>query len=61
MSDLNAKPEEALSAAAAQVAADAASAEDEAARADWASAVAEQNDNTREISANTAGVFPPRS
>jgi flagellar motor switch protein FliN/FliY len=61
MSDLNAKPEEALSAAAAQVAADAASAEDEAALADWASALAEQNDNTSEISATTAGVFQPLS
>jgi len=61
MSDLNAKPEEALSAAAAQVAADAASAEDEAALADWASALAEQNDNSSEISASTAGVFQPLS
>jgi flagellar motor switch protein FliN/FliY len=61
MSDLNAKPEEELSSAAAQVAADAASAEDEAALADWASALAEQNDNTSEISATTAGVFQPLS
>ncbi|WP_025598267.1 flagellar motor switch protein FliN [Burkholderia sp. WSM2230] len=61
MSDLNAKPEEELSAAAAQVAADAASAEDEAALADWASALAEQNDNSSEISASTAGVFQPLS
>ncbi|WP_027210707.1 flagellar motor switch protein FliN [Burkholderia sp. WSM2232] len=61
MSDLNAKPEEELSSAAAQVAADAASAEDEAALADWASALAEQNDNSSEISASTAGVFQPLS
>ncbi|CAB3714364.1 flagellar motor switch protein FliN [Paraburkholderia rhynchosiae] len=54
MSDLNAKPEEELSV-------DAASAEDEAALADWASALAEQNDNTSEISASTAGVFQPLS
>ena len=61
MSDLNAKPEEELSSAAAQVAADAASAEDEAALADWASALAEQNDNSSEVSASTAGVFQPLS
>ena len=61
MSDLNAKPEEELSSAAAQVAADAASAEDEAALSDWASALAEQNDNSSEVSASTAGVFQPLS
>ncbi|WP_013589921.1 flagellar motor switch protein FliN [Paraburkholderia phenoliruptrix] len=61
MSDLNAKPEEELGSAAAQVAADAASAEDEAALADWASALAEQNDNSSEVSASTAGVFQPLS
>ncbi|WP_027799298.1 flagellar motor switch protein FliN [Paraburkholderia dilworthii] len=61
MSDLNTKPEDELNAAAAQVAADAASAEDDAALADWASALAEQNDNTSEISATTAGVFQPLS
>ena len=61
MSDLNTKPEEELSSAAAQVAADAASAEDEAALADWASALAEQNDNSSEVSASTAGVFQPLS
>ncbi|MBW9106371.1 flagellar motor switch protein FliN [Paraburkholderia phenoliruptrix] len=61
MSDLNAKPEEELSSATAQVAADAASADDEAALADWASALAEQNDNSSEISASTAGVFQPLS
>jgi len=52
MSDLNAKPEEELSSAAAQVAADAASAEDEAALADWASALAEQNDNSSSADAS---------
>ncbi|MBW0448836.1 flagellar motor switch protein FliN [bacterium M00.F.Ca.ET.228.01.1.1] len=61
MSDLNAKPEEELSSATAQVAADAAGAEDEAALADWASALAEQNENSSEISASTAGVFQPLS
>jgi flagellar motor switch protein FliN/FliY len=60
MSDLNAKTEAELAAGAPQFAADATSAEDDAAMADWASALAEQNDNT-EVSATTAGVFQPLS
>ena len=60
MSDLNAKTEAELAAAAPQFAADAAAAEDEAAMADWASALAEQNDNP-EVNASTAGVFQPLS
>src|SRR5579864_2317972 len=58
MSDLNAKPEAVLPEAE-QLAATA-SADDDAAMADWASALAEQNDNT-EVSATTAGVFQPLS
>ncbi|HEX7935158.1 MAG TPA: flagellar motor switch protein FliN [Paraburkholderia sp.] len=61
MSDLNAKPDDDLIAAAAQMSADAASAEDDAAMADWASALAEQNDNSSDVSASTAGVFQPLS
>ncbi|HEX7909869.1 MAG TPA: flagellar motor switch protein FliN [Paraburkholderia sp.] len=60
MSDLNAKPEVELTASAAQMAADAATAEDDAAMADWASALAEQNDNT-EVNVASAGVFQPLS
>ncbi|CAE6770448.1 flagellar motor switch protein FliN [Paraburkholderia haematera] len=60
MSDLNAKTEAELAASEPLLAADAASAEDDAAMADWASALAEQNDNT-EVSATTAGVFQPLS
>ncbi|WP_144143677.1 flagellar motor switch protein FliN [Paraburkholderia sp. BCC1884] len=60
MSDVNAKPEAELAGGEPQLAADAASTEDEAAMADWASALAEQNDNT-EVSATTAGVFQPLS
>jgi flagellar motor switch protein FliN len=58
MSDLNAKPEAEL-ATAEQAAASAASAEDDA-MADWASALAEQNDNA-EVSATAGGVFQPLS
>ncbi|MFL9884924.1 flagellar motor switch protein FliN [Paraburkholderia agricolaris] len=60
MSDLNAKTEAELATGEPQLAADAGSAEDDAAMADWASALAEQNDNT-EVSAATAGVFQPLS
>jgi flagellar motor switch protein FliN/FliY len=61
MSDLNAKPEAEL-AVGEQLAAGAAAAaaEDDDAMADWASALAEQNDNA-EVSATTAGVFQPLS
>jgi flagellar motor switch protein FliN/FliY len=59
MSDLNAKTEAGLAAAEAMMGA-AAGAEDEAAMADWASALAEQNDNG-EVSTSTAGVFQPLS
>jgi len=60
MSDLNAKPEAELAAGEAQWTVDAATAEDEAAMADWASALAEQNDNT-EVNVASAGVFQPLS
>ncbi|MGQ7940252.1 flagellar motor switch protein FliN [Paraburkholderia sp. D1E] len=60
MSDLNAKTEAELATGEPQLAADAAGAEDDAAMADWASALAEQNDNT-EVSPTTAGVFQPLS
>ena len=60
MSDLNAKPEAEALAGEPQLAAGAVSTEDDDAMADWASALAEQNDNT-EVSATTAGVFQPLS
>ena len=60
MSDLNAKPEDGLAAGEPQLAAGAASTEDDDAMADWASALAEQNDNA-EINTATAGVFQPLS
>ncbi|SIT42509.1 flagellar motor switching and energizing component [Paraburkholderia ribeironis] len=59
MSDLNAKPEDEL-AAGEQLAAGAASTEDDDAMADWASALAEQNHNA-EINTTAAGVFQPLS
>ncbi|MGA7779718.1 MAG: flagellar motor switch protein FliN [Paraburkholderia sp.] len=59
MTELNATPEAELPAGAAQMAAlDAGS--DEASLDDWASALAEQNDNSA-VSATTAGVFQPLS
>jgi flagellar motor switch protein FliN/FliY len=61
MSDLNAKPEAELAVGEQRAAgAAAAAAEDDDAMADWASALAEQNDNA-EVSATTAGVFQPLS
>ena len=59
MSDVNATPEAEPVPGEPQVAA-AASTEDDDAMADWASALAEQNDNA-EVSATTAGVFQPLS
>jgi flagellar motor switch protein FliN len=60
MSDLNAKPEAEALAGEPQLAAGAVSTEDDDAMADWASALAEQNDNP-EVTATTAGVFQPLS
>jgi flagellar motor switch protein FliN len=60
MSDLNAKPEAELAAGEPQVAAGALSAAEDDAMADWASALAEQNNNT-EVNASAAGVFQPLS
>jgi len=54
MTELNATPEKDLPGE------DPLSAEDQAAMDDWASALAEQNDNP-EVSATTAGVFQPLS
>ncbi|KAA1012406.1 flagellar motor switch protein FliN [Paraburkholderia panacisoli] len=53
MSDLNTKPE-------AELAAGAVSSEEDDAMADWASALAEQNDNA-EVNPAAAGVFQPLS
>jgi flagellar motor switch protein FliN len=60
MSDLNAKPEGEPAMGEPQLAAGAVSSEDDDAMADWASALAEQNDNA-EVSATAAGVFQPLS
>jgi flagellar motor switch protein FliN/FliY len=60
MSDLNAKPTAEIAGGEPQVAAGAASTEDDDAMADWASALAEQNENP-DVNATTAGVFQPLS
>jgi flagellar motor switch protein FliN len=60
MSDLNAKPEAEALAGEPQLAAGAVSTEDDDAMADWASALAEQNENP-DVNATTAGVFQPLS
>ncbi|NML32044.1 flagellar motor switch protein FliN [Paraburkholderia antibiotica] len=60
MSDLNAKPETELAAAEQMAAAALGAEDDDAAMADWASALAEQNGNA-EVNPTAAGVFQPLS